>query len=220
MIVDTAIQKDVVLKFPKYVGLAGMPGAGKGYVSQVLREEWEYVPIDLSSMIDLEAEQKGIEQKRENLLSLGRQMRRDYGEAVLAKRIVEDHIPNCIERAVIMANYDTEEQIAQNGPLPKVNYALVGIRHPGELAYLKRLGDNFRLIAVQASQPTRFERVKVRGRQVDAVNFEQFQELDQREIGNGVLEVMEDADFVIPNEDGYTREAVIADLAEFFSFHT
>jgi len=76
-----------------------------------------------------------------------------------------------------------------------------GIRGVAEVdAYKKEFTTNFTLIAVAARPQVRFERVKSRSRPDDTLNFQGFQEKDQRELAWGLEEALSAADCRISNE--------------------
>ena len=88
-----------------------------------------------------------------------------------------------------------------------------GIRNPGEVDFLRQqFGDDFKLIAIDAQQQVRFERVVKRNRDIDPKTWEEFVAADERdqgkaqpEYGQQVRKCIEMADIVLQN-DGSLEE--------------
>ncbi len=75
-----------------------------------------------------------------------------------------------------------------------------GLRSLAELRVFKNaLGRDFVLVHIQCPTEVRMERVMGRGREDDTASEEAFRERDERELGWGLGEVMEEADVVISN---------------------
>lgn len=167
------------------IGLTGSLSAGKGVVSDFLKEKG-FVYLSLSDELREIAKQRKIELTRENLQNLGNQMREENGSGVLAK-IVSDKIKN--------QNYTK---------------AIVdGIRNPAEIEELRKMKDFF-LICVDAPQEIRFKRMQERNRESDPTTWEEFLRVDARdkgvgeaEHGQGVSKCMEQADFVLINDESF-----------------
>ena len=108
-------------------------------------------------------------------------------------------------------------------PRDKDLIIIQGIRNPGEIDYLKKkFGEKFVLVAVDAPQQMRFERVKNDGHYNDPKVFEEFVVLDERdqgmnepEFGQQVKKCMEQANATIVN-DG-TVEQLKQKIDEIFS---
>src|SRR5436309_1062173 len=111
----------------KVIGLTGTIAAGKEVAIQELQKRFNCYYISLSSIIRGELEKKKKTFNRFNLQDLGNQMRKSYGNYILAK-IAVSYMPR-----------DKEMMIVD------------GIRNPGEIDFLKRhFGSDFKLIAVNA----------------------------------------------------------------------
>jgi len=86
------------------------------------------------------------------------------------------------------------------------NYVIDGIRNPGEIEVLKNSDANFYLISVDASQNTRYSRVRYRNKSSDPNDWRGFLEMDKRDfgekdsLGQQVEECMKLADFMIIND--------------------
>ena len=178
------------------IGLTGSLAAGKGIVSNFLKEK-SFVYLSLSDELREIAKEKKVELTRENLQNLGNKMREENGSHVLAK-LVSEKINN---QKYIKAIVD-------------------GIRNPSEITELKKL-QNFFLIAVDAPSPIRFKRMVERNRESDPQTWEDFLRADARdkgvnesETGQGVSRCMEQADFTLINDE--TLEKIKEKVAKIY----
>ncbi|MEM2956362.1 MAG: AAA family ATPase [Candidatus Pacearchaeota archaeon] len=168
------------------IGLTGTLGAGKSIVAEYLQKKgWVY--FSLSHEVREEAKKQGIEITRENLQELGNDMRKKYGNDVLAQRI-------------LMKITD-----------PQKNYVIDGIRNPAEIMLFKQLG-SFYLIAVDAPKQLRFQRLIARNRESDPKTLYDFMRIDaidqgkdQTESGQQTAECMKMADAVLVNDSTLER---------------
>ncbi|MEK9169160.1 MAG: hypothetical protein AAB788_00285, partial [Patescibacteria group bacterium] len=105
---------------------------------------------------------KGIKKfTRQTLQDVGDELRRGYGDEVLARRLDE----------------------AIKGQ-KKENIVIEGIRNPAEIEFLKK-NQNFILIGVKANRELRFKRLLSRGKEWDPKTYEDFFKVDRRDIGVG-----------------------------------
>jgi dephospho-CoA kinase len=147
----------------KFVGLTGTFASGKGTVIEVARELYgdRVASVSTSDIVREETARRGLSLERENLQRVANELRAEKGTGVLAEM--------ALERA---------------SELPeKVKIVFVdGIRNVGEVNFLRRLGRNFVLWAVDAPLELRYERVKQRKRaKENLLSFEEFKESDARE---------------------------------------
>ena len=96
------------------IGLVGPMVSGKGDVGKYLKRELGFIYESLSDRVREEADARGVERLRENLMDIGDDLRKIYGNAVLAERTIE-------------LLYD------KTG-----NVVLDGVRNPGEIDFLRR----------------------------------------------------------------------------------
>lgn len=144
------------------IGLTGKNAAGKGEIAKHLQSKG-FVYFSLSDALREEAAKRGLEHSRNNLINLGNELRKTYGNSVLAKRI----------------NEKIEELKAQG----KTDFVIDSIRNPGEIEELRK-NEGFLLVGVVTDEKIRFQRLLKRGRIGDAASFEEFQEQEQRENNN------------------------------------
>ena len=136
------------------IGLTGKNGSGKGEVARFLKERgFEY--LSLSDVVREEIAKRKKPITRENLISQGNELRKKFGQDILAKRIIE--------------RIEVDK-----------NYVVDSIRHPAEAKAFKSR-NSFVLLNVTAPAKVRFERLKKRGRENDPKTFQEFQRLEKRE---------------------------------------
>jgi len=160
------------------IGVTGTRSSGKGYIGEFLKSKG-FVYLSTSEEVRNEARRRGLEITRSSLQVLARDMRKEFGGTIFARK--------CIEKM-------------QEGN----NYFVDGIRNPTEIEELRKLKD-FSLIAVDAPTKLRYERAKERG-EIDSLSWEHFLELDEIDNANKDPEgqqnflCMKMADFSIYND--------------------
>jgi dephospho-CoA kinase len=159
------------------VGLAGMPGAGKSVVVNVARQRG-YGVVVMGNEVREEAKRKGLKLTRENLGKIMLELRREEGEAVIARRCIPK-IDRVAERKLIVD----------------------GVRSFSEVEEFRKHFPNFSLMVVRSSPETRFKRLYRRGRSDDPVSWDSFHERDVRELSVGFGDVVAAAEHVIVNEE-------------------
>jgi len=137
------------------IGLTGKNGSGKTVVCDYLKSRG-FVYRSLSDEIRKEIQKRGGEIDRNTLIETGNSLRKEFGPAVLAERM--------------MAGLDEDQ-----------NYVMDSIRNPSEVKALKTRKD-FTLIGLETDQEIRFRRSSERGRENAARTLEQFLEEESREL--------------------------------------
>jgi len=158
------------------VGVAGMPGAGKATVKEMV-ERLGYPVVVMGDKIREETRRRGLKPTPENVGMVMLKLREEEGPAIVAKRC----LPR-IEKA--------------KGKVVVVD----GIRSLHEVNEFKRHFPNFTLIAIHASPETRFQRLFQRKRSDDPEGWETFMERDLRELSVGLGSAIATADHMIINE--------------------
>jgi dephospho-CoA kinase len=187
----------------RFVGLVGMPNAGKDICARFLEEKFNYLSIRMSSIVVEEARKRaGKEADRHQLQEIGAELRRQYGNGVIARRIVDDWVPwliTNVERAI--------ENTSSILDLKKLHFVFNGVRSSGEVeVFRKEYGDSFLLIAVCSSFETRYKRAMIRKRLgFDNFDREHFRKLDNAELELGLGDAIGLADYYVINE-GTTEE--------------
>ncbi|MGQ9759302.1 MAG: AAA family ATPase [Candidatus Methanomethylicaceae archaeon] len=167
--------------------ITGMPGSGKSIISNTARS----LGLDVVVMGDIireEANARGIRKTPKSLGKLMIELRKEEGNDIVAKR--------CLAKL-------SGKEVA----------VIEGVRSLDELEFFKRNAEVC-LVAVHASQPTRFQRLLKRGRPDDPKDLKTFIERDKRELQVGVGAVIALADKVFINEG--TVEELIKSVEKFF----
>lgn len=142
------------------IGLTGTLGSGKGTFAEFLKKKG-FGYLSLSDELREYADSQGVERTRANLQNLGNKLREEQGPGVLAKLVLNKII-----------TYNLMDVVVD------------GIRNPAEIKELKQL-PHFYLIAVDAPEKTRFERMRKRARENDPKIIKDFKKVDARDRGKG-----------------------------------
>jgi len=159
------------------IGVAGMPGAGKGIVVEIA-EEMHYSVVIMGDIVREETKLRGLELSPKNVGRVMVELRREGGPAIVAKR--------CIPKV-----QGTRRDVV----------VIDGIRSLFEVDELKNRFPLFKLLAIHSSPETRFKRLFKRRRSDDPSTWETFSERDQRELRVGLGNVIASADYMMINED-------------------
>jgi dephospho-CoA kinase len=165
------------------VCITGMPGAGKSSVASFL-EEKGFAVVTMGDVIREEAKRQGLEPTDVNLGKMMLKLRQDLG-------------PGAVGHIVL-------QKLARDGDSSS-KVVIDGIRSIAEVEVLKNVG-HVRLLAIHASQDTRFKRLKERGRADAPSNGNEFAVRDERELSVGVSESIALANEMISNNDLTTLE--------------
>ena len=156
------INKKFKMKNNITIGVVGQIASGKGILVKYLTEKLDFTAFSLSSIVHEELEKKGrVKFTRQMLQDVGDKLRREYGDEVLAQRIIK------------AINEQKKDKIV-----------IEGIRNPAEIEFLKK-NQNFILIGVKANRELRFKRVLSRGKEWDPKIYEDFLKVDRRDLGVG-----------------------------------
>lgn len=170
------------------IGLTGRIAAGKETLTEFFRQKG-FVYLESSKLLNDELIKRGIEITRKNQQDLGDELRRKFGAGILMKMFLDKLDKN-------------------------KNYVIDSLRNPKEAEFLRNCGIKFFLIAVDAPQELRFQRVLKRGKLSDPKTWEEFLKTDERDfasddpLGQQVGKCFELADFIILN-DGYLKNSQI-----------
>jgi dephospho-CoA kinase len=159
------------------VCLTGMPGAGKSSVASFLKEKGFEV-VTMGDVVREEAKRQGLEPTDINLGRMMLKLREDLG-------------PGAVGHIVL-------QKLARDGS--PSNVVIDGIRSIAEVEVLKKVG-HVRLLAIHASQDTRFKHLKERGRADAPTNGSEFARRDKRELSVGVSEAIALANETISNNE-------------------
>lgn len=163
------------------VGVAGMPGSGKGVFRRAV-QRMGYPVVIMGDVVREEVKQRNLKPTPENLGKTMLNLRESDGPAAVAKQCIPK-----LEKAT--------------GRIVVID----GIRSLAEVEEFKKHFPNFILIAIHASPETRYQRLSRRKRSDDPTNRDTFMERDQRELGVGMDAVIAAADHTIMNERTLTQ---------------
>jgi len=162
----------------RVLAVCGLPGSGKGEFASVM--ERNGIPIlSMGDMVRAEVSRLNIEESPGIFGEIAAQLRAEFGDDVLAKRLCD-----AVDKLL-----DTNEIIL-----------IEGLRGTAEFdLFNSRWGDNFSTIAITASREIRFERTQTRGRSEDG-DISAFEIREKRETGWGLDILIEKADLTLSNE--------------------
>ncbi len=167
------------------IGFTGRIAAGKETIKHFLVEKG-FVYMETSQVLKDELSRRGMELTRKNMQDLGDELRAKDGNGALMKLVLEK------------IDYSNNKD---------KHFILDSLRNAGEADYLREHADDFVLIAVDAPQQMRFERMLSRGKPHDPKTWEEFLIIDNRDYfdetnphGQQVRDCMACADFLIVND--------------------
>lgn len=165
------------------IGITGMSGSGKGTVVDILKQKG-FLHFSASDFIAEEVVRRGVSVDRATLIAVGNDLRQKFGAGYIADELLKK--ASSVESSVIIES----------------------IRTLGEIDRLKENGGI--LLAVDADQKLRFERMKKRGGVKDGVSWEEFVEQERGESEStdpnkqNLSACRDRADFVVNNDGTIT----------------
>jgi dephospho-CoA kinase len=157
--------------------LTGMPGAGKSTVASFLKEKG-FATITMGDAVREEAIRRGLDSNDANLGKLMLKLRKDLGQGAVAHLVLRKL-----------------KRDRSSG-----NVVIDGIRSIPEVEVLEKVG-HVKLLAIHASQDTRFKHLVDRGRSDAPASSDEFAGRDKRELSVGISEAIALADETISNND-------------------
>jgi len=172
------------------IGLVGKIAAGKGTVADYLNNSHSATTYRFSTMLRDILNRLHLEINRPNLQALSENLRKTFGEDILAKVIAED------------VKSDTGKLIV-----------IDGIRRLADIKYLRELPE-FKLVKIETDAQKRFQRIIARSENQDDRNktYEDFLKDEAGEPEREIPIVMEEAKMSL-NNDG-SREELFAAVDE------
>lgn len=180
-----------------YIGVVGQIACGKGVLVDYLIKKLGFQSFSLSSILHDELNKKNIKDfTRKTLQDMGDDLRKRYGDAVLAKKAirklkidgrrwkigVEDRMSKIEKNPFSILNSRPQSSIFNHQS--SNNIIIEGIRNTGEVEYLKKI-PNFILIGVKSKREERFKRLLKRTKPWDPKNWQDFVTVDRRDLGVG-----------------------------------
>ena len=145
----------------KIMGISGLPGSGKGLVSEIAVQNGAIV-ISMGDIIRKEAKKRG-----ESTKETAQNLRKEHGQYIVAELTIKEI------KEILEEGFDK-------------SIIVEGIRSPFEVNLFKENFDNFMILSVFANRKLRFERIKSRQREDDTTDYEIFVQRDQRELDFGI----------------------------------
>lgn len=164
------------------IGITGTLGAGKGTIVKYLVDQKGFTHLSARAFFQELMEVENINVDRDTMVSFANNLRAKFGG---------DYVFNHL--------YKRAEQISGN-------VVIESLRTVGEAEALKR-NPNAYLLAVDANQKLRFERIHGRGSKLDDVSFEKFVKQEDAEMQSddptkqNIATVMSMADYAIFNDN-------------------
>jgi len=164
----------------KIIAFVGMPCSGKTEAVQIAKD-MGFPVIRMGDMVWDEVKNRGLPLDEKNVGAIADQMRKDLGMDIWAIRTLEN-----------ISLLEKTKQII-----------IDGIRNIEEIdTFKKKLGKDFVIIAISASDEIRHKRFLNRGREDDSSDIQDLINRDKRELSWGLGTVIASADIIVPNEDG------------------
>lgn len=143
----------------RIIGVVGPIASGKGSVIAILQKK-DYTALSLSDVVREKTKEWGLPLTRENLQNVGDQLRKKFGNTILAE-LVGQHM------------YDQDKK-----------FVIDSIRNPAEAKYLKEKFGCY-IIGITASAKKRYEMMQSRNRDYDPKTWEAFLKAEERDRGIG-----------------------------------
>ena len=162
------------------LGLVGPFCSGKDVVGSIFSQKG-FTIFSFGDILREEMTKRGLPLMREEIQKFGNQLRREEGAGAIAQRIIAKM-------------------------RPEKNYLIQGFRNPAEIQEFRKLG--IFLVAINAHPHIRFERMLQRRRERDPTTYEDFINLEDKELrgigqssdGLRIKDCMDMADEIIINE--------------------
>lgn len=139
------------------VGITGTTGAGKGTAVEMLKSRAGFSHFSARALIEETLKKEDKELSRINMISLADEWRKKYGPGYIVETLAS-------------------RALAQGG-----NAIIESIRTLGEIESFRRLVPHGIILAIDADEKLRYERVFLRGASTDDISFEQFVAEEKKE---------------------------------------
>jgi dephospho-CoA kinase len=186
------LREGFVINDKVVVGIAGMPGAGKGVFRRTILR-MGYPVVTMGDEVRAEVKRRNLQPTPHNLGKTMLNLRELEGQAAIAKRCIPK-LENHTQRVVFID----------------------GIRSLVEVDEFQKQFPRFILVAIHASPKTRYRRLFRRRRSDDPPDWKTFMERDLRELGIGMGSVISIADYMIVNEGsiGHLKQKIMRLIRE------
>ena|ERR1039457_7152054 len=139
------------------IGITGTLGAGKGTLVEYLVAEKGFEHFSVRAWLLEEIRKRGMPENRDSMFTLANKLRALHSPSYVTDQLFNEAIKtgkDCV---------------------------IESIRAPGEIDSLRK-NKNFHLIAIDADQYLRYQRVQLRKSETDNISFDVFRENEEREM--------------------------------------
>jgi dephospho-CoA kinase len=171
------------------VCLTGMPGAGKSTVASFLKDKG-FAVVTMGDVIREEAKRQGLEPTDVNLGKMMLKLRQDLGPGAVGQIVLQK----------LQRDHANDNNSGGDSDKNSSIVVIDGIRSVAEVEVLKKVG-HVRLLAIHASEDTRFNYLRKRGRADAPSDSNEFTGRDKRELSVGVSEAIALANEMISNNE-------------------
>jgi len=155
-----------------------MPFSGKSEAVRIAKQK-DIPVIRMGDLVWEEVKKRDLKLIDKNVGFVANEMRQKHGKNIWAKKTIKKIKKLSIGESIVID----------------------GVRNIEEIdIFKKELGDNFILVAIQASDEKRYSRAMNRNREDDSKNIDKIKERDKRELSWGLDGLIATADIVIKNE--------------------
>ena len=167
-----------------------MPGAGKSTVASFLKDKG-FAVVTMGDVIREEAKRQGLEPTDVNLGKMMLKLRQDLGPGAVGQIVLQK----------LQRDHANDNSSGVGGSDKNYsNVVIDGIRSVAEIEVLKKVG-HVRLLAIHASEDTRFNYLRRRGRADAPSDSNEFTGRDKRELSVGVSEAIALSNEMISNNE-------------------
>jgi len=162
------------------IGITGTLGAGKGTIVEYLTLNKGFLHFSVRSFLLEEIRMRGLPENRDSMFALANSMRSEHGSSFVT------------------------DQLYLKAVQSNKNCVIESIRTPGEILSLRK-SPGFYLFAVDAKSEIRYQRIRLRQSETDAISYDTFCENEKREMSTGdpnkqnLHECISMADFIFEN---------------------
>jgi dephospho-CoA kinase len=155
------------------IGIVGLPASGKSTAIEAVKDLGTI--IIMGDVIREETKKRSLEPTPINIGKIAKKLREEFGKGIIAQRCLEK-IQDLDDKVILIDGIRSEEEVE----LFRDHYTLY-------------------IIAIICSNSERFDRIRSRGRSDDTIDMDQIKERDMRELEFGIGNVIEHANYTIPN---------------------